>query len=188
MKRKHQSCRGNEHRSNLGVREVDGEEGGVGTPSSYVLREMEKTNIWPSAVERRPLNECAAGRQNRTLAIAAVSHQAKCDNLCVTPHLCLFLYILCIDGGSRETACVCFCLSVCMCFIFLDWSAGALLFSKLVTYFKASSWHDSAPTALRVTRGFIKACIWNSRGEKKNAVKVKTNKTGMQACQSITKW
>lgn len=45
------------------MREVDGEEAGAGTPSSYVLREMEKTNIWPSAVGCRPLNDCAAGRQ-----------------------------------------------------------------------------------------------------------------------------
>ncbi len=96
MKRKHQSCRGNECRSNLGVREVDREEGRNVNPSSYVLREMEKTNIWPSAVGYRPLNDCAAGKEHRTLAIAAVSHLAKCDNFCLTPSPSLFLYTLCV--------------------------------------------------------------------------------------------
>lgn len=66
------------------------------------------------------------------------------------------------------------CVCVCVRFISLIEVWGALLFSKLVTYFKASNWHDSAPTALRATRGFIKACIWS--GGEKNAVKVKTNK------------
>lgn len=109
------------------MREVDGEEAQVGTPSSYVLREMEKTNIWPSAVGCRPLNDCAAGRQNRTLAIAAVSHQAKCDNLRVTPRLRLFLYILCIDARDRASRtctrmCVSlpFCMRVCVLFSLIE--------------------------------------------------------------------
>ena len=49
-------------------------------PSSYVLREMEKTNIWPSAVWYRNLNDCAAGNKYHTLAIAEVSHLAKRDD------------------------------------------------------------------------------------------------------------
>lgn len=95
-----------------------------------------------------------------------------------TPPLSIFICPVCLHMIARlcawtymwisAYACVCACLPailyVCLCvFYFLDWSVGALLFSELVTYFKASNWHDSVPTALRVTRGFIKACIWNSR-------------------------
>lgn len=61
-------------------------------PSSYVLREMEKTNIWPSAVRYRHLNDCAAGKKHHTLAIAEVSHLAKRDDfLFDTPLLSIFM-------------------------------------------------------------------------------------------------
>lgn len=96
------------------------------------------------------------------------SHLAKCDNFQLTPRHSLFFNISCawlrdcahghVCGFQLVRACLPFRM-----FFFLDWSVGALLFSKLVTYFKASNWHDSAPNALRVTRGFIKACIWNRR-------------------------
>lgn len=65
-------------------------------PASYVLRETEKTNIWPSAVGYRPFNDCAAGKEDRILAMAEVSHLGKCDNFCLTPRPSLFLYILCV--------------------------------------------------------------------------------------------
>lgn len=101
-----------------------------------------------------------------------MSHQAKCSNFFFTSCPAPFLYLgrICawwctrprvwIPAWARSSASQCVCTRP---FYFLDWSVGALLFSKLVTYFKASNWHDGAPTALRVTRGFIKACIWNSR-------------------------
>lgn len=130
MKRKHQSCRGNEHRSNLGVREVDGGGGGNVNPLwlQYVLWEMKKTNIWPAAVGYRPLNGCAAGKEHRTLAISAVSHPAKCDDLCLTPHPSLFyiscawlrdrvrvgflLVRACLSCSTRACVCVCFILLI----------------------------------------------------------------------------
>lgn len=154
-----------------GVRE-EKERGGNVNPSSNILGEIEKTNIWLSAVGYQPLNDCAAGRKHHTLAIAEASHQVtcKCGDFCLITHLSLFLYILwvCVwaQGCAHRRACAflpaCVLFFLCM-FYFLDWSVGALLFSKLVTYFKASNWHDSAPTALKVTCGFIKACIWKSR-------------------------
>lgn len=128
MKRKHQSCRGNEHRSNLGVREVDGGGGGNVNPLwlQYVLWEMKKTNIWPAAVGYRPLNGCAAGKEHRTLAISAVSHPAKCDDLCLTPHPSLFLYFLRMIARPRAcgfSACACMSVmqraSVCVCVFYL---------------------------------------------------------------------
>lgn len=72
-------------------------------PSSYVLREMKKTNIWPATVGYRPLNDCAAGKKHRTLAFAKVSHLAKCDNFCLTPSPSLFLYILCVSAHVCES-------------------------------------------------------------------------------------
>lgn len=91
----------------------------------------------------------------------------------------LYLYVsvcVCVDFCLCVHVCLSVCVWVCV-FYFLDWSVGALLFSKLVTYFKASNWHDSAPTALRVTCGFMKACIWNSG---KMLSRSRQNKTGIQ--------
>lgn len=56
------------------MREVEEGVGGA-VPSSYVLCEMKKTNIWPAAAGHRPLNGCAAGKPRRTLAISAPSLQ-----------------------------------------------------------------------------------------------------------------
>lgn len=78
----------------VGVGEGRGRGGNV-NPSSYVLGEMEKTNIWPSAVGYQLLNDCASGKKHHTLAIAEVSHLAKCGNFCLITHLSLFLCILC---------------------------------------------------------------------------------------------
>ena len=106
-----------------------------------------------------------------------------------TPPLSIFTYP-CVSAWLPDCAHGCGFLlvsasPVCVCvFYSLDWSVGALLFSKLVTYFKASNWHDSTPTALRVTRGFIKACIWNSR---KMLSRSREIKNGDAACQRLTK-
>lgn len=161
MKRKHQSHRGNEHRSNLGLKGGRQAGGGRGHPSCHVLWEMNKTNICPSAVGHRPLNGCTAGREHCTLASSAMSHPAKCSNRSLTarPYLS-FIYPVRLRMIARLSACLCVCARTCYS---ADWSVGALLFSKLVTYFKASNWHDSTPTALRVTRGSVKACIWKRR-------------------------
>lgn len=88
-------------------------------PSSYVLREMEKTNIWPSAVGFRLLNDCAAGKEHRTLTMAVASHLAKCDNFCSTPRPSYF-YISCVSARDCKTVPVdvyeglCLCVHVCL--------------------------------------------------------------------------
>lgn len=90
-----------------------GGEGGGGNvnPSSYVLREMEKTNIWPSAAGYGSLNGCAAGRKRCTLAIAEVPQPAKCDNL----------YKFCVSANDWLCVRASASLHVCVCvFYFLD--------------------------------------------------------------------
>lgn len=110
MKRKHQSHRGNEHRSNLGLKGGRQAGGGRGHPSCHVLWEMNKTNICPSAVGHRPLNGCTAGREHCTLASSAMSHPAKCSNRSLTarPYLS-FMYPVRLRMIARLSACLCVC-------------------------------------------------------------------------------
>lgn len=123
MKRKHQSRRGNEHRSDLELKGGGRAEvvvvvvvggGWGGDPSSYVLWEMNKTNICPSAVGHRPLNGCTAGRERCTPATSATSHPAKCSHLSLTARPSLpFIHPVRLRRTARRPARVCVCVRAC---------------------------------------------------------------------------
>lgn len=129
MKRKHQSCSGNERRSNLGVRGVDGEEVGIGTPLVMYWGRCRKL------IFGRPL--LGIVRWMRVLQGRYATHwllqQLNMTIFVLTP-LFIFIYHVCLRMIARRVRVHDRPLCMRRVFDFLDWSVGGFCCSQSLSH------------------------------------------------------